>query len=67
MATPKRAESARDHIPHHVPMSVLLASCAAARVLSTPPEADHRPRRPETAEREEHGEDPETVVRHRAA
>ncbi|MFE3072070.1 hypothetical protein [Streptomyces sp. NPDC059247] len=67
MATPKRAESALEHVPNHVPMSVLLASCAAARVLSTPPEADHRPSRPATAEREGHGEDPEPVVRGRAA
>ncbi|MFJ6100972.1 hypothetical protein ACIQHY_08205 [Streptomyces sp. NPDC092359] len=66
MATPKRAESAH-HVPNHVPMSVLLASCAAARALSTPPDADQRPRRPATAEREGHGEDPEPVVRHRAA
>ncbi|WP_435974517.1 hypothetical protein [Streptomyces sp. Qhu_M48] len=33
MATPKRAEPVR----HHVPMNELLASCAAARAVSTPP------------------------------
>ncbi|MFE5914512.1 hypothetical protein ACFQ6B_36300 [Streptomyces wedmorensis] len=33
MATPERAEPGRDHVP----MSELLASCAAARALSTPP------------------------------
>ncbi|MEK9518887.1 hypothetical protein ACIOMM_09730 [Streptomyces sp. NPDC087908] len=33
MATPKRAEPVRDHVS----MSELLASCAAARAVSTPP------------------------------
>ncbi|MFE0649091.1 hypothetical protein ACFVZH_10930 [Streptomyces sp. NPDC059534] len=33
MATPERAEPSRDHVS----MSELLASCAAARALSTPP------------------------------
>ncbi|MCZ0980924.1 hypothetical protein O1L60_23310 [Streptomyces diastatochromogenes] len=33
MATPERAEPTRDHVS----MSELLASCAAARALSTPP------------------------------
>ncbi|MFI8764543.1 hypothetical protein ACN9M0_22190 [Streptomyces sp. R-07] len=33
MATPERAEPGRDHVS----MSELLASCAAARTLSTPP------------------------------
>ncbi|MFC8759463.1 hypothetical protein ACFUAG_01880 [Streptomyces sp. NPDC057193] len=33
MATPERAE----HTGDHVSMSDLLASCAAARTLSTPP------------------------------
>ncbi|MFD8208229.1 hypothetical protein ACFV2S_17760 [Streptomyces sp. NPDC059695] len=36
MATPERAEPVRDHVS----MSELLASCAAARVLSTPPPAE---------------------------
>ncbi len=33
MATPERAEPGREHVT----MSELLASCAAARTLSTPP------------------------------
>ncbi|WP_159043115.1 MULTISPECIES: hypothetical protein [unclassified Streptomyces] len=33
MATPERAEPDREHVT----MSELLASCAAARTLSTPP------------------------------
>ncbi|MEX0173650.1 hypothetical protein [Streptomyces sp. LMG1-1-1.1] len=53
MATPERAEPGRDHVP----MSELLASCAAARALSTPP----RPRP------EEDEEAPEPVVRDEAA
>ncbi|WP_426365574.1 hypothetical protein [Streptomyces sp. E-08] len=36
MATPERAEPGRDHVS----MSELLASCAAARALSTPPPAE---------------------------
>ncbi|MFF4168499.1 hypothetical protein [Streptomyces sp. NPDC001744] len=44
MARPKHAEPGREHVP----MSELLASCAAARALSTPP------RRPEDGERGEH-------------
>ncbi|MEU6624719.1 hypothetical protein ABZ926_28690 [Streptomyces litmocidini] len=39
MATPERAETARDHVP----MSELLASCAAARTLSTPPPEPSEP------------------------
>ncbi|GGY06023.1 hypothetical protein [Streptomyces tanashiensis] len=46
MATPERAEPSRDHVS----MSELLASCAAARALSTPP--------PEPSEQ---GEEDETV------
>lgn len=38
MATPKHAEPTRDHVP----MSELLASCAAARALSTPPRRDRK-------------------------
>ncbi|MFF9849859.1 hypothetical protein [Streptomyces litmocidini] len=52
MATPERAETARDHVP----MSELLASCAAARALSTPP--------PEPSEQ---GEDEGETVRGEAA
>ncbi|MFC9386059.1 hypothetical protein [Streptomyces venezuelae] len=55
MATPKHAEPTRDHVP----MSELLASCAAARALSTPP-------RREPAERSEE-EREDAVVRDRAA
>ncbi|WP_167352208.1 hypothetical protein [Streptomyces vietnamensis] len=44
MATPERAEPGRDHVS----MSELLASCAAARALSTPP--------PEPSERAEEDE-----------
>ncbi|MFF0472260.1 hypothetical protein [Streptomyces sp. NPDC004284] len=46
MATPERAEPTRDHVS----MSELLASCAAARALSTPP-----------PERSEEREEPEAV------
>ncbi|MER5208186.1 hypothetical protein [Streptomyces sp. NPDC002825] len=49
MATPERAEPVRDHVS----MSELLASCAAARALSTPPpaeaEAEEEPVRDEAA------------------
>ncbi|MBD0710070.1 MULTISPECIES: hypothetical protein [unclassified Streptomyces] len=59
MATPERAEPT----PDHVPMSELLASCVAARTLSTPP--------PRTGpERPGHGYGkgrPEPVTRTRAA
>ena len=44
MATPQRAEAG--HGRDHVSMGELLASCAAARVLSTPP----RRTRPEQGE-----------------
>ncbi|MFI2733288.1 hypothetical protein [Streptomyces sp. NPDC018711] len=44
MATPERAEPTQDHVS----MSELLASCAAARALSTPP-----PTEPEEPEAEE--------------
>ncbi|MFD9609265.1 hypothetical protein ACFWWS_07855 [Streptomyces sp. NPDC059083] len=50
MATPERAEPGRDHVS----MSELLASCAAARTLSTPPRTD--PGEPEEAEAEAEAE-----------
>ncbi|KQX59136.1 MULTISPECIES: hypothetical protein [unclassified Streptomyces] len=55
MATPERAEPARDHVS----MTDLLASCAAARTLSTPPR-----RTPERCDEEPPAESPaEPVVR----
>ncbi|WP_395362680.1 hypothetical protein ACHGLA_22185 [Streptomyces sp. YH02] len=47
MATPKRVEPVRDHVS----MSELLASCAAARAVSTPPGG-----RPDRADEEHDGE-----------
>ncbi|CAM5414450.1 hypothetical protein GCM10010222_08000 [Streptomyces tanashiensis] len=44
MATPERAEPSRDHVS----MSELLASCAAARALSTPPEPSEQGEEDET-------------------
>ncbi|MEF9884817.1 hypothetical protein [Streptomyces sp. P9-A4] len=59
MATPEHAEPARDHVP----MSELLASCAAARALSTPPR-----RTPERCDEEPPGEPlARPVVREEAA
>ncbi|MFD3660172.1 hypothetical protein ACFWVF_06135 [Streptomyces sp. NPDC058659] len=57
MATPQRAEAG--HGRDYVPMGELLASCAAARALSTPP---RRPG-PEQAE----GGDQDVVRRDEAA
>ncbi|WP_411108063.1 hypothetical protein [Streptomyces sp. c-19] len=50
MATQERAGHGRDHVP----MSELLASCVAARTLSTPPSLhSERAERAERAERDE--------------
>ncbi|MEU7071025.1 hypothetical protein AB0B30_21240 [Streptomyces narbonensis] len=67
MATPQRAEAGVEaaHGRNHVPMGELLASCAAARALSTPP------RRPGPgAEEQEQGQrqrQDEAVLRRGAA
>ncbi len=47
MATPERAEPGREHVT----MSELLASCVAARTLSTPP----RPRPEDDADDDAYG------------
>ncbi|MER5308252.1 hypothetical protein ABT034_10740 [Streptomyces sp. NPDC002773] len=57
MATPERAEHTRDHVS----MSDLLASCVAARALSTPP----RNLRPDQADGE--GREEPADVRDEAA
>ncbi len=49
MATPERAEPGREHVT----MSELLASCVAARTLSTPP----RPRPEDDARERDAGYD----------
>ncbi|MFG3038051.1 hypothetical protein ACGFYZ_14190 [Streptomyces sp. NPDC048330] len=55
MATPERAEPGRDHVS----MSELLASCVAARALSTPPA--------KTAEERDGAEAEPSAVRDEAA
>ncbi|MFF8374998.1 hypothetical protein ACF07V_02530 [Streptomyces sp. NPDC015661] len=49
MATPERAEPGRDHVS----MSELLASCAAARALSTPPPEQQQPEQETESVRDE--------------
>ncbi|MFE2555291.1 hypothetical protein ACFXGT_04540 [Streptomyces sp. NPDC059352] len=59
MATPQRAEAEQGW--DHVSMGELLASCAAARALSTPP------LRPEPAEAERAADEKPVVRRDEAA
>ncbi|MEU7025407.1 hypothetical protein ACF065_06855 [Streptomyces sp. NPDC015232] len=61
MARPEREDRTADTVPESVPMRELLASCAAASAVSTPP------RRPAAPEHEEPAPSAPPVVDDRAA